>query len=73
MANKTTIMIQDVGGSFKRFLEQAPEEARMLINDAVEKTAFSMQQRMKANAPSGPNGRLDGRIVSGDSGRSRTL
>jgi hypothetical protein len=55
MANKTTIMIQDVGGSFKRFLEQAPEEARMLLNDAVEKTAFSMQQRMKANAPSGPN------------------
>jgi hypothetical protein len=52
---KTTIHLEDVGGSFKRFLAAAPREARAYIHDAVEKTAFSMQQRMKALAKVGPD------------------
>jgi hypothetical protein len=50
---KVTIHLEDVGGSFKRFLAAAPREARAYIHDAVEKTAFSLQQRMKALAPMG--------------------
>jgi hypothetical protein len=52
---KTTIHLEDVGGSFKRFLAEAPREARAYIHDAVEKTAFSLQQRMKALAQVGPD------------------
>jgi hypothetical protein len=52
---KVTIHVEDVGGSFKRFLAAAPREARAYIHDAVEKTAFSLQQRMKALAPVGPD------------------
>jgi hypothetical protein len=52
---KVTIHLEDVGGSFKRFLAAAPREARAALHDAVEKTAFSMQQRMKALAPIGPD------------------
>jgi hypothetical protein len=55
MAKKTTIQIEDVGGSFKRFLAAAPREARAALYDAVEKTAFSMQQRMRANLSQGPD------------------
>ena len=51
---KVTIHVEDVGGSFKRFLAAAPREARAYIHDAVEKTAFSLQQRMRALAPQGP-------------------
>jgi hypothetical protein len=52
---KVTIHLEDVGGSFKRFLAEAPREARAYLHDAVEKTAFSMQQRMKANLHYGPD------------------
>ncbi len=52
---KVTIHLEDVGGSFKRFLAAAPREARSYIHDAIEKTAFSMQQRMKAYAQVGPD------------------
>lgn len=52
---KTTIHLEDVGGSFKRFLAEAPREARAALHDAVEKTAFALQQRMKALAPMGPD------------------
>lgn len=55
MANKTVIHLEDVGGSFKRFLAAAPREARAFLHDAVEKTAFSLQQRMKANVEVGPD------------------
>jgi len=55
MALKVTIHVEDVGGSFKRFLKEAPREARAYIHDAVEKTAFSLQQRMKANVKVGPD------------------
>jgi hypothetical protein len=49
------IVIEDVGGSFAKFLKDAPRIARAALHDAVEKTAFSMQQRMKALAPVGPD------------------
>jgi hypothetical protein len=49
------IVIEDVGGSFAKFLKDAPRIARAHLHDAVEKTAFSMAQRMKALAPVGPD------------------
>jgi hypothetical protein len=49
------IVIEDVGGSFARFLKEAPRVARAALHDAVEKTAFALQQRMKAMAPVGPD------------------
>ncbi len=55
MPPRITIQLEDVGGSFKAFLAKAPREARALLHDAVEKTAFSLQQRMKALAPIGPD------------------
>lgn len=55
MALKTTIYLEDVGGSFKRFLAAAPREARAYLHDAVEKTAFAMAGRMRVNAPEGPD------------------
>lgn len=55
MPLKMTAYVEDVNGSFKRFVEETPRIARAYIHDAVEKTAFSMQQRMKATAPQGPD------------------
>lgn len=52
---RIVVTLDDVGGSFKRFLERAPREARAALHDAVERTAFSLQQRMKALAPLGPD------------------
>jgi hypothetical protein len=55
MALKIQIHVEDVGGSFKKFQERAPKEARALISDAVDKTAFAIMQTMKAQAPVGPD------------------
>lgn len=55
MAKRITIQLEDVNGSFKSFLEKAPREARAALHEVVEKTAFSLQQRMKALAPVGPD------------------
>lgn len=48
-------MVEDVGGSFAQFLKRAPRETRAALHDAVEHTAFALQQRMKALAPVGPD------------------
>lgn len=48
-------VIEDVGGSFERFKRDAPKIARQYVYDAVERTAFGLQQRMKAMAPVGPD------------------
>lgn len=47
--------LEDVGGSFKKFLREAPRVTRSYIHDAVEKTAFALQRRMEFNAPQGPD------------------
>lgn len=49
------ITIEDVGGSFARFLKDAPRIARASIADAVKQTAFSLSRRMGAGAPVGPD------------------
>ena len=49
-----TVRIEDVGGSFARFVKQAPKEARELCKAAVRTTTFAVLQRMKATAPVGP-------------------
>lgn len=49
------IYIEDVGGSFAKFLKEAPRVARAHLHDAVEKTAFALTQRMKTNVEVGPD------------------
>jgi hypothetical protein len=55
MARTSRIYIEDVDGSFKRFIQKAPKEVRANLQDAVRKTAFGVGQRMRANAPVGPD------------------
>jgi hypothetical protein len=50
-----TTRIEDVGGSFARFIREAPKEAKALCKAAVESTSFAVLQRMKATAPVGPD------------------
>lgn len=49
------IQIEDVGGSFAKFLKNAPKEMRAYIQDAVKKTCFSMRGRMEVGAAEGPD------------------
>jgi hypothetical protein len=49
------VVLEDVGGSFARFLRDAPKEMRQQLQAAVKTTSFAMQQRMKAMAPVGPD------------------
>jgi hypothetical protein len=48
-------VIEDVGGSFARFLKQAPKVVKHHVIDAVELTAFSLGKRMEQDAPVGPD------------------
>jgi hypothetical protein len=50
-----TMVIEDVGGSFARFIKQAPKVVRHAVIDAVELTAFSLTKRMEQDAPVGPD------------------
>lgn len=52
---KGGIVLEDVGGSFARFLKETPRLARAYIHDAVEKTAFSLAGRIRHLAPVGPD------------------
>lgn len=45
----------DVNGSFKRFLKNAPKEARATLVPAVLVTAHKLEQRMASMAPVGPD------------------
>jgi hypothetical protein len=56
MGMRTTVAIEDVNGSFKRFLDQAPKVARQYLSTAVFLTAGGIQKQMEANAPQGPDG-----------------
>jgi hypothetical protein len=51
---KISVHLEDVGGSFARFLREAPKVARAEVGQAVKVTSFALAQRMKANAP-GPS------------------
>ena len=48
-------VLEDVDGSFARFLRTAPREVRQALAAAVKKSAFAVGQRMKALAPVGPD------------------
>jgi hypothetical protein len=48
-------VVEDVGGSFKRFIDTAPKVVRLCIYDALDRTRFAMEQRMRATAPVGPD------------------
>lgn len=54
MARITTVL-EDVNGSFARFLRTAPKEFRQELAHVVKQTVFGVGQRMKANAPVGPD------------------
>lgn len=48
-------VLEDTNGSFARFLRDAPKAMRNEIQAAVKTTCFAMQQRMRAQAPVGPD------------------
>lgn len=50
-----TVRLEDVNGSFARFIREAPKEARLACKDAVQKTTFAVLQRMQATVPVGPD------------------
>lgn len=52
---KGGIVLEDVGGSFARFIRETPKLANQYRFDVVEKTAFAMANRMRALAPVGPD------------------
>lgn len=47
--------IEDVGGRFAAIKTTAPKVFAAFVADAVEKTAFGIQQTMRATAPVGPD------------------
>lgn len=47
--------IEDVNGSFDRFIRQAPKELKKRMHVPVLGTAFALSKRMAANAPVGPD------------------
>lgn len=48
-------VIEDVGGSFARFMREAPKEMRKLLAGEVKATAFSLERRIAFKAPHGPD------------------
>ncbi len=48
-------VLEDVNGSFKRFLKNAPIEAKKRIAAQVLVTAHKLEQRMQSTAPVGPD------------------
>ncbi len=55
MATKTTVIVEDVGGSFARFRSESPKVFRQVLYDALERSGFALEQRMRAAAPVGPD------------------
>lgn len=51
MATKTVIVIEDVGGSFARFMKTAPKVARKFVGAAVAKTVEHLADEMFDLAP----------------------
>lgn len=51
---RQVLEIEDVGGSFARFLREAPKVVKRCVIDAVELTAFSLDRRIEQDAPVGP-------------------
>jgi hypothetical protein len=54
MGKAVRVYIEDVGGSFAKFIKNAPKEARVELAHAVKMTAFGVGQRMRANVDVGP-------------------
>jgi hypothetical protein len=52
---KVSITLEDVGGAFRRFQQEAPKVFRQVIYDALDRSAFAVAQRMRAEAPVGPD------------------
>jgi hypothetical protein len=49
------IILEDVGGSFARLREESPKIYRQVVYDALDKTRFALEQRMRSMAPVGPD------------------
>ncbi len=54
--SKTAVTLEDVGGSFQRFVTEAPKLCRKLLGVAVFLTARRVLGTMEATAPQGPDG-----------------
>ena len=48
-------LLEDVGGSFARFVREAPKDMRATVQAAVKTTCFALERRMAAAAPVGPD------------------
>lgn len=55
MARTIGVTIEDVGGSFAKFIKTAPAAVKLDLQHAVRLSAFAVGQRMKALAPVGPD------------------
>jgi hypothetical protein len=55
MAKRVNVYIDDVGGSFARFIKNAPKEAKEQLAHAVRVSAVGVAQRMRANVAVGPD------------------
>jgi hypothetical protein len=55
MAQQIRVTIEDVNGSFARFIQRAPKEVRSVLSGAVSKTTFAVWQRMHARVSVGPD------------------
>jgi hypothetical protein len=53
---KIVVEVEDVNGSFKRLMVQAPKQARRFLSTAVFSTGAAVQRTMEATAPFGPEG-----------------
>jgi hypothetical protein len=49
------VVLEDVGGSFARFLREAPKVLRQELVYAVNETAQGVDQSMRSKAPVGPD------------------
>lgn len=54
MAQRISVALEDVGGSFAKFIKTAPDAVKLELQHAVRMSAFAVGQRMKAGAPVGP-------------------
>lgn len=51
-----TVVIEDVNGSFRRLIDEAPKKARQFMSTAIFRTAGEVRRSMEQTAPLGPDG-----------------
>jgi hypothetical protein len=73
-APRVNVWVEDAGGSFRRLINESPKVARELLQDALDKTAFSLAQRMRSKAPVGPDApHIKDHVTTAGRGLSRSV